>query len=73
MINGAVFVRDIEMENDRKVMMDRIALTEQNIRIYEGKIADTRREVVIEEQRIPFLMADRARYEDELRIARMDN
>jgi hypothetical protein len=47
-----------------KVLMDKIALTEQNIRIYQGKIADTRREVVIEEQRTPLLMADRVRYED---------
>jgi hypothetical protein len=44
--------------------LDKIALTEQNLQIYKDKIADARREVVMEEERMPLLKADRLKYEE---------
>ena len=66
-------MRDIELENQKKILLDKIALSEQNLQIYKDKIEDARREVILEEERIPLLMADRVRYEEELRIAKMEN
>ena len=70
-VNKTYFTKDIELQNEKNILLDKIALEKNNIEIYHNKIDDARHAVINEEEKIKMLISDKHGFEEQLRICKM--